>query len=223
MDKFHIKFALPELYESALSQLKAVCRFDPAKEMHARMLDDALAAHRDLADGAALEAVAAFFSPAAPRGCRMEIAGVALTCAAFEQLDVRNLTKVVVYAVSLRSVAASPRDLSLVFYRDIWENAYIEAALRALKSKLAARTGGVLSDSFGPGYYGMELEEMKRLARVLDFGRIGAEVLDNGMIRPPKSCAGIFFAVRDEALMPADSCRDCVGDKRGCAFCGRRA
>jgi hypothetical protein len=130
------------------------------------------------------------------------------------------LTKVIVYAVALHSVAAPAQDVARLFYADLWENAYVEAALCALRPVLAARVDGVLSDSFGPGYYGMEVEEMKNLARVLDFGKIGAEVLETGTIKPSKSCAGIFFAVRDATRMPADACRDCIGDKAGCAFCG---
>jgi hypothetical protein len=121
--------------------------------------------------------------------------------------------------VALRCAAAPAQNVAGLFYTDLWENAYVEAALGALRSVLAARADGVLSDAFGPGYYGMDVAEMRRLARVLDFGKIGAAVLENGMIRPPKSCAGIFFVVRDATRMPAVACRDCIGDKAGCAFC----
>jgi hypothetical protein len=68
----------------------------------------------------------------------------------------------------------------------------------------------------------MRMEEMKKIARVLDFGRIGAAVLDDGTIRPPKSCAGIFFAVRETARMPADACRSCAGDRAACSLCVHR-
>jgi hypothetical protein len=219
MDEFVVRFSLPELYESAFLRLKAACRFDLAKEMHARMLDDAVAAYRDWAAGAEIRAVAARFAPVALRGRALDVAGVAFECPAFEQMEARNLTRLIVYAVALRADAPPAPDVSRMFYADLWENACLEAALRALRAELAARSDGVLSDSFGPGYYGMDVLEMKNLARVLDFGKIGAEVLDNGMIRPQKSCAGILFAVRDAARMPADACRDCIGDRNGCAFC----
>jgi hypothetical protein len=217
-----VRFSLPELYESALSHLKAACRFDPAKEMHARMLDEAVAVHRDWAAGTEIEAVTDCFAPVVPRGRTLDIAGVAFACPAFEQLEFCNLTRVIVYALSLRGAAAPEQGIAGIarlFYADLWENAYIEAALHALRSDLAARADGVLSDSFGPGYYGMDTLEMKNLARVLDFGRIGAEVLETGLIRPPKSYAGMFFVVRDAAHMPANACRDCIGDKAGCDFC----
>ncbi|MDR1247478.1 MAG: hypothetical protein LBK57_10755 [Clostridiales Family XIII bacterium] len=221
MDEFCICFSLAELYGSALSRLKTACRFDPAKEMHARMLDDALAAHADFARGAELAAAARFFEPSAPQGTSLTVSGVAFSCAAFAQLDERNLTGIIAYAVTLRRDAAPRRDTGRLFYEDVWGNAYIEAALDALRTELAARADGVLSDSFGPGYYGMAPAEMKKLARVLDFGKIGAEVLENGIIRPQKSCAGILFTVRNAALMPAALCRDCAGDRAVCALCGR--
>jgi hypothetical protein len=222
MDEFVMCFSPAALYASALSRLKVACRFDPTKEMHARMLDEAVAAHRDFSAGTKVEAVFACFAPAAPRGPALDIAGVVFVCPAFEQLDPCNLTEIIVYAVALRADAPPARDIARLFYEDLWGNAYVEAALDALRSELATRADGALSDSFGPGYYGMAVPEMKNLARVLDFGKIGAEVLETGEIRPQKSCAGIFFAVHDAVRMPADACRDCIGDKAGCAFCGVR-
>ncbi|MDR2088360.1 MAG: hypothetical protein LBP73_03280 [Clostridiales Family XIII bacterium] len=216
-------FALPELCGAALSRLKAACRFDPSKEMHARMRDDALDAHREWAERAELRAVAVRFASSAPRGRALELAGVRFACAAFGLIDARNVIETVVYALTLAAGEAPSRGVSRLFYEDLWANAYLEAALCALKSDLAARAGGVPSDSFGPGYYGMALEEMPKLARVSDFGRIGGTVLENGMLQPPKSCAGIFFVVRDAARMPERSCRGCAGDPAGCAFCAHRA
>jgi hypothetical protein len=215
-------FALPELCGAALTRLKAACRFDPSKEMHARMRDDALDAHREWAERAELRAVAVRFASSAPRGCALELSGVCFACAAFGLIDARNVIETVVYALTLAEDETPSQDVSRLFYEDLWANAYLEAALCALKSDLAARAGGVPSDSFGPGYYGMALEEMQKLARVSDFGRIGGTVLENGMLRPPKSCAGIFFAVRDAARMPERSCRGCAGDPAGCAFCEHR-
>jgi hypothetical protein len=221
VDEFNIGFSLGGLYEAALSRLKVSCRFNPAAEMHLRMLDDAIAAHTDFARGAELAAAAAFFVTAAPRGRLLEIGCAEFSCAAFELLRADNMTKIIAYAVSLRTEATQGRDIGRQFYENMWENAYIGAASDALRETLAVRVDGLLSDSFGPGYYGMALEEMKKLARVLDFGKIGAEILENGLINPPKSCAGIIFAVRDLSLMPAASCRDCLGDRAGCAVCDR--
>jgi hypothetical protein len=223
MNESQIRFSLPALYEAALARLKAACRFDPAKAMHARMLEDALAAHREWAMHAEIRAVCACFTSAAPRGRSLEIAGVAFACPAFEQMDARNLIAGAVYALALDADAGSAPSLSGRLYRELWENAYLEAALFAIRSDFAARAGGAPSDSFGPGYYGMPFAEMKKLARVLDFGEIGAEALEDGTIRPPKSCAGIFFVVRDVARMPKDACRDCAGDRESCALCEHRA
>ncbi|MDR2770443.1 MAG: hypothetical protein LBB57_00220 [Clostridiales Family XIII bacterium] len=222
MDKMYIRFSLPELYDAALLRLKAAGRFDAAKEMHARMLDEALTVHCVWAEGAELAAVTACLAPAALRGPALRIAGASLVCPAFEQIDARNVVRPILYALTLRADERPEPSVSRLLYRDLWQNAYIEAALAALRARVAARTACALSDSFGPGYYGMALLEMKKLARALDFGRIGAAVLEDGSIQPPKSCAGIFFAVRDAARMPADACRSCAGDRAGCAFCEHR-
>ncbi|MDR2355121.1 MAG: hypothetical protein LBE16_02890 [Clostridiales Family XIII bacterium] len=219
MDEIFINFLLPDLYNAALAQLKAVCRFDPAEDSHARMLEDALAAHRGWTKGATLAAVATCFAPLAPKGPVLRLAGVAFSCPAFAQTDADNLIRAYAYALSLHADEGPDRRLSHLFYRDLWQTAYLDTARAALRARLAAGTDGVLSDSFGPGYYGMDIGEMKKLARVLDFGRIGATVLDDGSIRPPKSCAGIFFAVRDAARMPRGACRSCAGERGGCDFC----
>jgi hypothetical protein len=222
-DETMISFAPSALEGAALARLKAACRFDASKDAHARMLDDALAVHREWARRVEIRAVYARFAPAAPHGRSLTIAGVSFACAAFERIDAHNPIEAVAYALTLGADSEPAPSLSVRLYRELWENAYLEAAFSELRLGLAARAGGLPSDSFGPGYYGMALEEMKNLARVLDFSRIGAAVREDGLIIPPKSCAGIFFAVRDAARMPGDACRDCAGNRESCVLCAHSA
>ncbi|MDR2133154.1 MAG: hypothetical protein LBP30_07405 [Clostridiales Family XIII bacterium] len=234
--EIYVRFPMPELCGAALSRLKAACRFDPANEAHARMLGDALDAHCGWAEGAELKAVAARFPRTAPRGTSLNLDDVRLVCAAFGRMDARDVLETVVYALALttneptadesatvadESAASQARGVSRLFYEDLWANAYIDAALLAFKADLAARAGGFPSASFGPGYYGMALTEMKKLDKMLNFGNIGAEVLGDGSMRPLKACAGLFFVLRGAADASPNACRDCAGDKANCAFCER--
>ncbi|MDR1572346.1 MAG: hypothetical protein LBS32_07460 [Clostridiales Family XIII bacterium] len=215
-------FELGPLYGRALENLKRSCGFDPGKEMHRRMLDEAVAMRGAWSRGARLMAATAVSEGCAPRGGALEISGVRLECAAFAQLDASRVGGAAVYAVSLSlGGAAAAESVSEAFYEDLWGNAYVCAGVEALRERLAGECGAGLSDSFGPGYYGMDISQMKKLALLLDFGRIGARVEESSMISPLKSCAGLFFLLRGEIGMPEPSCISCAGDRGGCAFCSR--
>ena len=222
-------FELGALSEAALAHLKLSCNFDPGREMHRRMLDEAMSMRGNWSRGAAVRTAAVFADRFSLRGNVLEISGVRLECAVFARLGAECLAGVFVYALSLRRSASAAGDMfaagsvSAAFYDDLWGNAYVEAGMDALKDRLSRECGeGLrLSDSFGPGYYGMETSEMKKLALLLDFSRIGAKVEESSMISPLKSCAGIFLISNGEAPMPEPSCRQCAGDRRGCDFCSR--
>ncbi|MDR3295902.1 MAG: hypothetical protein LBT26_08765 [Clostridiales Family XIII bacterium] len=236
MEEILLRFESADLLGPATEQLKKACRFDPGKEMHRRMLEEALAFRGKWADGLRLAVTAAFYAPEVLSGAFLDIAGIRLRCAAFAQIRARDIREVVLYAMALHAPAekggegkSGAGDLTRLFYADLWGNAYVEAgaeALRAvLRERMEAREDAPrtrLSEAFGPGYYGMPAEEMKTLARMLDFSAIDARVEENGVIYPPKACAGIYFAAAEGASLPAASCSGCAGNTLSCDFCVRR-
>jgi hypothetical protein len=221
------EFNLKDLFPDALPRLKRGCGFEDGGDPRRRMPGEALAIHDAWAAGVRIMAVAEFYPAVDLRGSFWRIGGLSLGCGAFARMDAESLCGAAVFAIALRPAGREGAEESLTraFYEDVWGNAYVEAGMLALKSRLAdgllerAPAGAALSDAFGPGYYGMDISEMKTIARLLDFGSIGAHVTESGAIRPPKACAGLYFASTAPERLPDASCRQCAGDTKGCAFC----
>ena len=115
-------------------------------------------------------------------------------------------------------------------YGDIWGTAYTDA-LRDMTmdiiSKDSAKSNSVggslgntgISDSFGPGFYGMDTGELAKLPLLVDFDGLGIRISEGGGLLPVKSCGGLVFRVNGR-YRPLDSaCRFCSGKDKECRFC----
>ncbi len=108
------------------------------------------------------------------------------------------------------------------FYVDMWGGAYLDALRFSLEKELgnnAGRKGLSLSESFGPGFYGMDISETENIAKILDFGSLGVQLDPSGGLRPAKSCCGLYLAVSDSYHSPGAECASCKGSSAGCRFC----
>ncbi|MDR1135316.1 MAG: hypothetical protein LBL49_03930 [Clostridiales Family XIII bacterium] len=243
MKEISFSFLLPPLYNTAAHNLKRMCGFREGDEEDAAMLADALDVHDRWAEDADIDAIAVFQGRESVNGNMLTACGVSLTCPAFELVDTRKLTSVIFYAITLKQAESNIRgeqgedNIMAAFYADAWANAYLEAGMYELRMRLLKSApimgaallagipahGAVLSDSFGPGFYGMELTELHKMAQIIDFSKIGAQVTENAVIHPMKSHCGILFAATDIGGLPSAGCRECVGDRRGCRYCTRYA
>ena len=153
----------------------------------------------------------------------LTVGGRNLTCKAFAQLSPDSLEEVCVYAVTAGDYSLEERPIMDRLYADIWGTAFTDAMREMLMDQLRecfSKQGGFgISDSFGPGFYGMDTAEMQKLPSLVDFQNLGMEVRESGIILPLKSCAGLVFKVngRYEALNSA--CEHCLGSVRTCSLC----
>lgn len=133
------------------------------------------------------------------------------------------------------------------FYLDTWMTAFIDAGRDWIKSYLTnqleqeilgtVRTSSYssltrgkkfhrsgekqrifLSDSFGPGFYGMEIEMVEDFFRLLPCERIGMS-LKHGTMFPAKSNVGIYLALTEESSLPSKDCKNCRSGGKSCEFC----
>ena len=79
-----------------------------------------------------------------------------------------------------------------------------------------------MSDSFGPGFYGMDVAEMQKMPRMVDFAALDMSVKESSIILPLKSCAGILFAVNEKYVPINNACQFCLGSKKTCTLCSIR-
>ena len=148
-------------------------------------------------------------------------------CLAFEQLDPASLEGVYVYAVSAGDYYLEDRPIMDQLYADIWGTAFTDAIRAMLVDAVRknCREEDVkfnTSDSFGPGFYGMDSFEMHKMPLLVDFDGMGMEVKESGVILPLKSCAGIVFRVNDKYEHLNSACELCYGSKKTCSLCSVR-
>lgn len=74
---------------------------------------------------------------------------------------------------------------------------------------------------FGPGYYGMPLEEGRKLHTLLDGERIGVSY-QGAMLMPLKSSIGFAFSYQAKEQVVVNACDYCQAAVKECNYCGGR-
>lgn len=153
--------------------------------------------------------------------------GMSFQCTAFEQIPDGNVLDVYGYLLTVGPCRIKDKNLSEQYYSDIWGEGFLESCRERIRAHVAelvreSMPGAYVTYSFGPGFYGMHPEKLWDLCQILDGEAIGLTVDENGIPSPEKSCGGFLFVVRDQAKLPSEICRDCIGSDEGCQFCGGR-
>lgn len=187
---------------------------------HTRMQEDALMMRELIEERIDLKAAYRYFDDFSLAGTILHIEDKSFECVAFEQLKADWIEGVYVYAITAGNYQMEELSVLLQVYADIWGTAFTDALRVLLVDEL--KKDGDIGDSFGPGYYGMSMVEMKKLPELLDFNALGIEVRDNGVLLPIKSCAGILFRVNEKYQKLNDTCRLCYGNIRTCKLCSMR-
>ena len=174
-------------------------------------------------------------------GQLLKVCGHEIRCTAFEQIDPSSVEGVYFYAVTAGDFSlpmhpdgrpdqshpdGRPDQPPIMdqLYADIWGTAFTDAAREMLMDELRKADRGCLaadrlSDSFGPGFYGMDTGEMQKMPELVDFESIGMKVTESSMLLPLKSCAGILFKVNEKYTPLDGACELCLGNKRTCSLC----
>lgn len=148
---------------------------------------------------------------------KLTVQDVEITCGTFSQLDQDMLEGVYLYVVSSGDIRLPDAKAIEQLYADFWGNAYTDALRGMLKAELENTSR--ISDSFGPGFYGMDTREVVKLGRLLDFEGKGISVKNGHMMVPQKSCTGIIFKVNDNYKKIDDACKSCQGNHLNCRMC----
>ena len=189
-------------------------------EKYERMRREAFSVREAIGPGTGPRGVYSVYPGFSLKGRTLETGGVLLSCSAFEQIPEDAVEGVIVYAVTAGDYDMPEGTVMEQLYADIWGTAYTDAARNLLTDELRAEY--MLSDSFGPGFYGMDLEEMKKLPGLVDFAAAGISVNESGTLYPEKSCAGILFAVNKKYRPVDGACMFCAGNESSCALCRQR-
>lgn len=140
----------------------------------------------------------------------------------FLQIPNRIIKGICFYLFTIENKCEMPLDnlspLECV-YRDLWGTAYVDGTAEYIKKELRDTfPEAYLSESFGPGYFGMPVKENETFFNLLDGESLGMKLNDRGIFYPEKSCAG-FFLITEEELKIDKACKMCIGNKQSCSIC----
>lgn len=107
-------------------------------------------------------------------------------------------------------------------YFDIGGTAIVDAARDLLRVWILQQYNDrecYISQSFGPGFYGMPASDVVRIFRFMDCDKIGIKLLPSGFMLPAKSCVGFYILSSKEENIPVMDCAHCLGHGKMCNYC----
>lgn len=151
-----------------------------------------------------------------------------IKCNALEKMNIDDgdVECVYLYTFGIKELEENEfKDSSLL------ERYYVESLLIAatdvlrewiknyIEKKHSIRYKKYVTDSFGPGFYGMDISAVPKLVKIIKGEKAGVTVDESGNMHPVKSCIGIYLVTKKEYGRRIKDCAFCVGNKGGCAFC----
>lgn len=147
----------------------------------------------------------------------LHINGKEIRCRVFNQIKPDSIKGVYICFVSIGNLLFDNALLGEQFALDLWGTAFVDA----VRIQLAQLLGkdAVLSEEFGPGFFGMDIKEMHTLAFLAGASRIGISVNQSGMLIPEKSCGVMYFDVANDCKIMNTVCKQCSVSNKNCSLC----
>jgi hypothetical protein len=216
---------------------RTICGFNRESMKHKprteSMMAAGISAREKISDSIHLRAILSDYGSEVVKDRAIRINDVSFFCNAFERIRPESSIRLYAYIVTAGEFELKDASITEQFFADTWGTAYVDAGRdilqKLIREDIAAfvphpgKTAGAkdffISDSFGPGYYGMEVTEIGHFFEILDGSKIGVTASAQSFMLPQKSCAGFFIAVNDITQLPGEDCRSCLAGKKGCNFC----
>lgn len=212
-----ISIAIEDAAPLATEYFTKICGFNKESEKIRRMLSEGMEIKEEIKDRISIRAVVSSFGKGALSGNVAEVNGVSFVCNAFEQINPGSVQTLYAYLLTA-GIYELPDETPIIrqLYADIWGTAFVDAGLEILKARLS---GGFAFEAFGPGFYGMDIDQIGKFFDLLASEKIGVNVRNSSLMLPLKSCAGFLVVVDDESKLPDSDCKSCRADHKGCEFC----
>jgi len=202
---------------------KAMCGFNRPGDRFKSMLLSGLSIRDQIRDSLQIKVIMSAYNRESIKGANIAINDLVFSCQAFDQIDKEKVTRVYAYLLTIGQLSFDSDSVLDLFYADAWGTAYVDAGRDLLRGWLqdlnTSNSGEFLSDSFGPGFYGMGMDQLAKFFQLLDAEQIGIKLNGSTMMLPLKSCAGFFLAASGEGQLPGSDCKSCLSEAKGCNFC----
>ena len=147
-----------------------------------------------------------------------------IPCNFLEQIPKEHIQKGYLYVCHAPEVTLA-QDLLSQYYQESWQIAILDEIRDWLHDYLQRKESLMqpryVTDSFGPGYYGMPADSVEMLLKLLPAERVGVTLTPNGVMHPLKSLIGIYLILDSELIYDTKDCAYCKGNQGGCHLCKR--
>jgi len=226
MDNKLITIPFEDVYPAAERYFLATAGLNRENNKHKRMWIHALAIYEEIRGKGEIKALIHNVIPEKAEGRDFYFRGVKISCNAFERIQLDNVNGAYFYIITARDAQTESEQVIDQLYGDIWGTSIVDAAREKIRDCIISMDkekdeNSILSDSFGPGYYGMELLQSADIFRIIDPSLVNVTLNPGGMMRPQKSITGLYLSVKNGEILPPATCENCIGGSSGCTFCNR--
>jgi hypothetical protein len=202
-------------------------------EKFVKMRERAKSIKNEIEERVNIRAVVSYFDKFELEGDTLTIEGRIFKCNPFSLINPKAVKGIYLYVITAGDYSMDDREIMDQLYADIWGTSYVDAGRKILVdyvledfSKRNILTGEnklvMVTDSFGPGFYGMETGDTRKIFEIIDGDKIGVECRESGVMVPLKSCTGIYLIVEEGTELPGIECESCLGSIISCNMCNIR-
>ena len=157
---------------------------------------------------------------------RFVFGGQEIFCNVLERIECSQIETGYVYAFHAPLFEMEETDSLLTqYYLEIFQIACMDVCRQQIQDYLE-RKHSVLqkqycSPSFGPGYYGMDIDAVPKLISFLEADTVGVKWQEDKLY-PIMSLVGVYLISKGELLADCKDCAGCLGQAGGCQYCMNR-
>ena len=157
---------------------------------------------------------------------KFQFGGQEIRCNVLERIDRSQVENGYIYAFHAPDINVDEGESLLAkYYLEVFLIACMDVCRQQIQDYLE-RKHSVLqkqycSPSFGPGYYGMDIDAVPKLISFLEADTVGVKWQEDKLY-PIMSLVGVYLISKGELLAKCKDCAGCLGQAGGCQYCMNR-
>jgi hypothetical protein len=208
--------------ELAETIFRDMCGYNSGKPVPRKIIERSLRSLNDVYHQLEIKALISEYEKTCADGITMLLDGELFTCKALAQIPAEEIERIYIYLLTVGELNLSEASVLNQVYYDLWQTAYMDAGqeiLRQYLQGLSCNADKYIVDDFGPGFFGMDISQLKHFFAILDGEKIGLKLLDSGFMSPAKSYAGFLLVTNSKQNFIGNDCENCISSGKICMYC----
>lgn len=233
MENIIFKYKEESLAETVDIYFDSMCGFTKEKPKAVAMKSQASELKKSILQQIQVRGIYSIYTNENLKDGKLIINGIDFSFQRLSIIEKSSVIKIIPYILTAGNYELDDSHSMLdKFYADTYGTAYVDAGRDELKIELLEkaqkeisgheRRDIFISDSIGPGFYGIDTSKVGDFFKILHGDKIGVKTNDYNVILPVKSCVGIFIIVDNPKLLPDYDCMSCTTKDINCTFCRRK-